>query len=46
MKNKGDFMPVTKVKEGWKVSYGGKTVVVKTKAEALRIQQKYMKGRK
>ena len=39
-------MPITKVKDGWKVSYGGKTVVVNTKAEAKKIQDKYMKGRK
>jgi len=34
-------MPVTKVKEGWKVSYGGKSVGVKTKAEADKIQKQY-----
>ena len=32
-------MPIAKVKDGWMVSYGGKTVVVKTNAEALKIQQ-------
>jgi len=39
-------MPITKVKDGWKVSYGGKSVVVKTKAEAEKIQKQYTKGRK
>jgi hypothetical protein len=34
-------MPITKVKDGWKVSYGGKSVVVKTKAEAEKIQKQY-----